>query len=271
MAASSATRARALARSGIGSDLRRRVAEATPAPRLASSPAGFDLIAEIKRRAPSAGTLLARRSGSSRDAVHRALEYHRGGAAMISVLTEPEAFDGSLEDLESVSLAVPIPVLRKDFLVDPLQIFEARSAGAAGVLLIARLLDDALLGEMLDAAAESGCFVLLEAFDRRDLDRSSAAIEGRRGPEVLIGLNCRDLSTLEVDQDRFGSLSDAFPPGRPRVAESGSTDARDVARVAGLGYSLALVGTVLMRAEDPATVVASMIASGRRAVESRCA
>ncbi|MGW8283209.1 MAG: hypothetical protein ACWGON_07910, partial [Gemmatimonadota bacterium] len=150
-------------------------------------------------------------------------------------------------------------------LVDPYQVLEARSAGAGGVLVVLRIVDDARLEEILCAAAETGLFVLLEAFDREDLDR--AARRARRGQELglraLVGLNARDLVSLTVDPDRLRRLSDAFPSGFPKVAESGLQDPDSVARTAEWGYDLGLVGTALMRMVDPSAAVSSMIEAGR--------
>lgn len=228
----------------------------------------FDVIAEIKDRSPAEGGLTAR----GVDRATRAQQYVAGGAAAISVLTEPSRFDGSLEHLEQVTKAVPgTPVMRKDFLVDPVQILEARAAGASGVLLIAAMLDDTRLRSMLDCAAEHGMFVLLESFDEEDLARSSALLEDTSDREradagqLLFGVNTRNLRTLHVDPKRLASLAPALPAGRC-VAESGLHSAADATVVASLGYRLALVGTALMRSDDPTTLVAAMRDAGRAGV-----
>jgi indole-3-glycerol phosphate synthase len=224
----------------------------------------FDVIAEIKDRSPAEGGLTAQ----GVDRATRARQYAEGGAAAISVLTEPSRFDGSLEHLEAVVAAVPgTPVMRKDFLVDPVQVLEARRAGASGVLLIAAMLDDGRLRSMLDCAAEHGLFVLLESFDEEDLTRSSRLLENPGDREradagqLLFGVNTRNLRTLHVDPDRLAKLAPALPAGRC-VAESGLHNPADAANVAGLGYRMALVGTALMRSEDPAGLVAAMRAAG---------
>jgi indole-3-glycerol phosphate synthase len=228
----------------------------------------FDVIAEIKDRSPAEGDLAA--PGSDRAA--RARLYAKGGAAAISVLTEPTRFAGSLEHLAEVVGAVPdVPVMRKDFLVDPVQVNEARAAGASGVLLIATMLDDRALRRMLDTALVNGMFVLLEAFDRLDLRRvgslcredayADAAADGR----LLVGVNTRNLRTLEVDNARLANLASSLPAARC-VAESGLVTADDAGRVASLGYRLALVGTALMRSEDPAGLVAGLRAAGSEQV-----
>jgi indole-3-glycerol phosphate synthase len=221
----------------------------------------FDVIAEIKLRSPAEGQLGISYHISSLN--ERAKTYAAGGAAAISVLTEPSRFDGELAHLESVVAAVPdTPVMRKDFLVDPVQVLEARRAGASGVLLITTMLDDATLASMVDVAFEHGMFVLLESFDEEDLRRSERLLD-RDGP-ILIGVNTRNLRTLEVDADRLRRLGPALPAARC-VAESGLNSAEDAARVAGWGYTMALVGTALMRSDDPAGLVRSMKDAGAAA------
>lgn len=221
----------------------------------------FDVIAEIKLRSPAEGQLGISYHISGLD--ERAQTYASGGAAAISVLTEPSRFDGQLAHLESVAAAVPgTPVMRKDFLVDPVQVLEARKAGASGVLLITTMLDDTALASMVDAAIEHGMFVLLESFDEQDLERSARLLD--RDGQLLIGVNTRNLRTLEVDADRLQRLAPLLPDARC-VAESGLHSAADAARVAGWGYTMALVGTALMRSEDPAGLVQSMKNAGAEA------
>jgi indole-3-glycerol phosphate synthase len=224
----------------------------------------FDVIAEIKGRSPAEGAL----AGAELDRAAQARQYARGGAAAISVLTEPSRFDGALEHLEAVAAAVPgTPVMRKDFLVEPVQVLEARKAGASGVLLIAAMLSDAGLRAMLDAAFELGMFVLLEAFDETDLARSAALLEApadrdrAAAGQLLIGVNTRNLRTLEVDSTRLERLAPLLPAARC-VAESGLKTAADAAAVAERGYRMALVGSALMRSTDPAGLVAAMRAAG---------
>jgi indole-3-glycerol phosphate synthase len=240
---------------------------ATPKPPpLQLSSERFDVIAEIKRRSPSGGTLIEEPLAIE----SRATAYARGGAAAVSVLTEPRQFGGRLAHLAAAAVALGahgVPVMRKDFLVDRYQVYEARAAGAGGVLIIVRMLDDTELGALLATAGECGLFVLLEAFDAADLARARASMP--RGvierAATLVGLNARDLATLGVEVGRFEALRDEFPPRAPRVAESGVEDAEGAARVARLGYDLALVGTALMRAAEPEKLVAEMIAAGRAA------
>jgi len=240
--------------------LRMRALDTPEPPALRFDDTRFDLIAEIKRRSPSAGEL----SGPLAIAA-RATEYARGGAAAVSVLTEPSRFGGELSHLASAAVALAlhgVPAMRKDFLIDPYQVYEARAAGAGGVLLILRMLDDAELRALLDAAAECALFVLLEAFDAADLERARSLV---LDASVVVGVNARDLATLAVETVRFELLRDAFPRGVRRVAESGIDDADGAARVAALGYDLALAGTALMRARDPAALIGEMLRAGRAA------
>ncbi len=232
--------------------------DSAPRPRPLPNEA-FGLIAEVKFRAPSATGALGDASPS--DAVRRAEAYADGGASAISVLTCPEGFDGHIDHLTAVAKSVDVPVMRKDFLVDPVQVFEARLAGASGVLLIARILDD--LPAMLEAAAEAGLFSLVEIFDEDDLARlpSTCPSEG----SVLVGVNARCLDTLKVVPDRHRQLHPRLPAGLATVAESGLHSAEDAARVAADGYDLALVGTALMLDAYPRRAVAKMIMAGQRA------
>ena len=262
MGAGSRERARATLADSPLATWRRRAAEHTPAPPLALSPAGFDLVAEVKFTSPAEGTL---GPASPEAALVRARDYARAGAAAVSILTEPTRFGGALEHLGAAA-DLDVPVLRKDFLVDPVQVFEARAAGAGGVLVIARLLEDGPLDELLAAARECGLFVLLEAFDAADLDRvlprTTAADDTA---PVLPGLNSRDLVTLRVAAGRLVELAPRLAPHGRAVAESGLLDAAAVAEVATAGYGLALVGTALMRAPDPAAELTRLLLAGRRA------
>jgi indole-3-glycerol phosphate synthase len=157
--------------------------------------------------------------------------------------------------------------MRKDFLVDPYQVLEARANGAGGVLLIVRMVERDRLVAMLDAAAGQGLFVLLEAFDAHDLGIAAGLAVERRGrdEQVLMGLNCRDLQTLQIDFARFEQLRDRLPTEWPAVAESGVITPGDAAHVARLGYRLALVGTTLMQRDDPAQAVRELLVAGRGA------
>ena len=231
-------------------------------------PTGFDVIAELKDRSPAEGDLAA----PANNRVEQARKYVAGGAAAISVLTEPSRFAGDLSHLEEVAAAVPgTPVMRKDFLVEAVQVMEARKYGASGVLLITTMLSDAKLREMLDVAWQHGMFVLLESFDEYDLARSSKLLdnaddfERAETGQLLFGVNTRNLRTLEVDSERLKSLAPLLPDACC-VAESGLRVADDAAKVAGYGYRMALVGTALMRSDDPAALIAAMRASGNAQV-----
>jgi indole-3-glycerol phosphate synthase len=158
--------------------------------------------------------------------------------------------------------------MRKDFLVDPYQLFEARANGAGGALLIVRMLARAQLAELLACAEQQGLFVLLEAFDAADVAIATELAGLWRGPlaQCLIGINSRDLTTLAVVPERLESLAAALPAQYPRVAESGLATPDDAARLARAGYTLALVGSALMSSSDPERLARDMIANGRAAV-----
>ncbi|MBX6366144.1 MAG: indole-3-glycerol phosphate synthase TrpC [Gemmatimonadetes bacterium] len=223
-------------------ELRAR-AEAAPAPRPfeAALRAGacVGLIAEIKRRSPSAGSIRPELSVAE---VARA--YAAAGAAALSVLTDRDYFDGSLEDLAVARAAVGLPALRKDFLVDEVQVWEARAAGADAVLLIVRILDDARLRALHALARELGLGVLVEVHDRAELDRALAA------GATVVGINNRDLDTFRTDLGVTLSLAGSVPPGGVLVAESGIRGPEDVDRLAGAGVDAVLVGESLMRSAE---------------------
>ena len=231
----------------------------------------FDVIAELKKRSPAEGKLDAALASPAEQTV----AYTAGGAAVLSVLTEPERFDGSLDDLhEATRAAGATPVMRKDFLVSRYQVREARLAGASGVLLIAAMLDAGQLEAMLEAAFELNLFVLVEVFDEADLEQCLPLLE-RAGPaeddgrcRFLLGVNCRDLRTLQVDFGHFAKLAPQLPANVPLVAESGLTEPRQAEDLAALGYRLALVGTALMRSGDPAAAVAAIRRHGREGVRA---
>jgi indole-3-glycerol phosphate synthase len=274
MARSSALRVtQAKAMESLG-ELERRAKAAPRSAPLRLSNAGFDVIAELKLKSPAAGRL----SEQSDDWLKRVTDYARGGAAAVSVLTEPSRFDGSLEHLRQASRALApfgVPAMRKDFLVDAYQVLEARAAGAGGVLVIARMLSPPQMTPLLDTAAEHGMFVLLEAFDAADLAavRELLALRARdraapaSADNILVGINCRDLQTLEVVPERFAALAPLLPGNRPAVAESGVASAADARQMMRLGYRLALIGTALMRHDDPAQWLREILAT-TRTVES---
>ncbi|MBY0398638.1 MAG: indole-3-glycerol phosphate synthase TrpC [Thermoleophilia bacterium] len=209
---------------------------------------GISLIAEMKRASPSRGPI---RPGASVSEIVRA--YEAGGARAVSVLTEREHFGGSLDDLVVARSACDLPLLRKDFLVDEYQLLEARVAGADAALLIVGALPSDRLAAMMGAAAELGMDALVEVHDERDLE---AALEA--GAEV-IGINNRDLHSLEVDvRTTFRLLADV-PAGTVVVAESGITGPEDVRELEEAGVDAILVGEALMRAEDPAEAVRALL------------
>jgi tryptophan synthase beta subunit len=238
----------------------RAAAERVPAPRDAVGPLlrpGLHLIAEIKRRSPSAGALAA----AGTEVVARARAYEAGGAAIVSVLVEPHWFGGSLADLSAVRAAVTVPVLAKEFVVDHRQLPLLRAAGADLVLLLAALHPARALRSLVGRARDLGLEPLVEAHDRRELDRALAS--GAR----LIGLNNRDLRTLDVDAERAVRLRNLVPDDRLVVAESGVREPHTVAGWRAVGFDAALVGEALMTAgEDPDEVracTAAFVAAGR--------
>lgn len=252
-----AAASRARADEARTADLESLVGSAPPAVPLSLSPAGFDVIAEVKLASPSEGRLA---TGGEEHVIALAHTYGTRGAVAVSVLTEPSRFHGELEHLQAAARHVSVPVMRKDFLVDPVQVLEARGAGASGVLLIARMVPADLLAEMTDLAIELGMFVLVEVFDVTDVDPAAVVFDR----DVLVGVNCRDLTTLEVDLDRFETIARHLPEHLPAVAESGMSRPEHLARVASLGYRLALVGTSLMAEDDPAGMLGRFITAGRK-------
>lgn len=253
----------------------RALALASPLPpRLSLSGAGFDLIAEVKLRSPASGVL----GPPAEELQQRVCDYAAAGAAAISVLTEPSRFDGKLEHLAQATRALGhtraaagkppgcVPVMRKDFLVDPYQIYEARALGAGGALVILRMLSREAQQALIEACADAQLFALLEAFDERDLTRAAELVSHYRGRvTLLVGINCRDLETLQVVPGRLEALAGALPAGVPHVAESGVQSGVDAARLARAGYDVALVGSALMRATDAGTLARELLFAGRQA------
>ena len=227
-----------------------------------SSSRRFDVIAEAKLRSPVSGRL-APAGDDIQTVVSLARAYEAGGAAAISILTEPSRFDGELSHLKAVADAVSVPVMRKDFLVDPAQLVESRAHGASGVLLIARMLGPRLITRMIEQAREMGMFALIELFGPEDLDTVGSA----QGSADLLGINSRDLSDLSVRSDRLEAMASVLPAEVPWVAESGLTSPADVAEVSRLGYRYALVGTGLATSADPRSDLRDMIAAGRATTE----
>jgi indole-3-glycerol phosphate synthase len=208
---------------------------------------GSSVIAEVKRRSPSKGDL-----AEIADPAALAVRYAAGGAAAISVLTEERRFGGSLADLHAVRAAVDTPLLRKDFVVEPYQVLEARAAGADLVLLIVAALDDDTLRRLHDLAGELGMAALVEVHDE---DETARAVE--LGAE-LVGVNARNLKTLEVHQDTFGRLAQLIPGDRVKVAESGIVGPVDVKRYVAEGARAVLVGEALVKDGDPEGAVRAM-------------
>jgi indole-3-glycerol phosphate synthase len=228
----------------------RRAPEALdPMPSFRAS--GVSVIAEVKRSSPSKGAL-----ASIADPAALAVDYQAGGAATISVLTEQRRFGGSLADLVAVRAAVDIPVLRKDFIVTSYQLWEARAAGADLALLIVAALSQNELEALLDRAVSIGLTPLVEVHDEEEVDRALAA------GATLIGVNARNLKTLEVDRDTFARLAPRIPDGVVRVAESGVRGAHDVFEYAKQGAHVVLVGETLVRGDDPRAAVADLVAAG---------
>ena len=255
MASSSLLRAEQIRTQTGVMGLRSRVAAVRPAQPLVLDSGGFDLIAEVKLASPSAGRL----AGGGDQVESLAKELTLSGAAVISVLTEPDSFDGSIEHLDAVASTTNLPVMRKDFLVDPIQVLQARAHGASGVLLIARITGKSKLREMTDLALELGMFVLVEIFEECDLDVASEVFDR----PILVGVNARDLATLDVIPSRHADLIGSLPPHLPAVAESGIRTVQDAKAASQLGYKLALVGTSLVVSGRPAELAREMIGAGR--------
>jgi indole-3-glycerol phosphate synthase len=208
------------------------------------------VIAEIKRRSPSKGPL-----APDLDPAATARHYAAGGAAALSVLTDGPYFDGSLGDLAAARAAVDLPVLRKDFTLDPLQVVEARAAGADAVLLItAALPDDALLADLATAAAELGLAALVEVDDEAGLERALAA------GAAIVGVTNRDLRTFGEDLSIAERLAARIPTGVVSVAESAIRSPADATRMAEAGFDAVLVGEALVKAPDPEAAVAALAA-----------
>ncbi len=234
-------------------DLRAAV-KAAPAPRdftAALRKSGISLIAEVKRASPSRGRLRP-----DLDAASLAKTYAASGAAAISVLTDERFFQGSLDDLRAVHRATSVPVLRKDFVLDPYQIYEARAAGADAVLLIVAILDDALLNDLLALADQLSLAALVEVHNMPELERALVL-----DPEI-IGINNRDLRTFEVDLETTAALRPYIPSDTVLVAESGIERPADVARLHAIGVDAMLVGTALVTAPDPAARAWALVAAG---------
>ncbi len=210
------------------------------------------IIAEVKRASPSRGAM-----AEIADPAALAVSYQTGGASAISVLTEGRRFGGTLQDLTDVRAAVEVPVLRKDFIAEPYQVFEARAADADLVLLIVAALEQPVLHELHDLVVQLGMTPLVEAHTADEVARALDV-----GAQV-VGVNARDLSTFELDRDLFGTLADRIPSGVVRVAESAVKEPADVAHYRAAGADVVLIGEALVTGEDPVATLESFLEAGR--------
>jgi len=232
-------------------ELRAAASDAPPTRDFAAAlrhPSEVRLLAEVKRRSPSAGPI---RPGA--DAATVAAWYETAGAAAISVLTDRDFFGGGLDDLRRVRDKVRLPVLRKDFVVDAIQVWEARAAGADAVLLIARILDDVQLAELLELAGGLGMAALVEAHDEAEVARALEV------GSTLIGVNNRDLDTFRTDLELSVRLAPRASGAVTLIAESGIRSGEDVARLGAAGVDAVLVGESLMRQPDPSAAAALLV------------
>ena len=229
--------------------------ETLPGPSLARALRGnaVAVIAEVKRRSPSKGAI-----DDSLDAVARARAYVDGGAVAVSILTEPNHFGGSVDDLRRVRAGLGVPVLKKDFHVAPIQLLEARALGASAALLIARALAPDRLDALMEYARTIGLDVLVEVRDEDELRRALSA------GATMIGVNNRNLETLEIDPDTAGRLIPLIPADTLAIAESGVTSRADVERYAERGADAVLVGSALSAASDPVAATLAFAGVPRR-------
>lgn len=252
--------ARAEAAASLLGELRARARDLPPPPPFAERLLcdRVAVIAEVKRASPSKGAI-----APGLDAAAQAAAYERGGAAAVSVLTEPEQFGGSLDDLAAVTARVGLPAIRKDFIVDAVQLWEARVAGAAAALLIVRALAPDRLAHLADAAREIGLEVLVEIRDEAELARALAV------DAQVIGVNNRDLETLVIHRETARTLIPRIPGDRVAVAESGIRGAGDVVAAGEAGADAVLVGSVISAASDPEAAVRALAGVPRRARSRR--
>jgi len=237
-------------------ELERQAAAASLAPGFAaalSAPGGVAVIAEIKRRSPSAGVI--RGAG---DVAALGSSLAAAGASALSVLTQGTHFGGSLDDLSRVASAVSVPVLRKDFILDPIQLYEARAGGAAAVLLIVRILGPGPLAGLLALARALGLGALVEVHGEAELETALGA------GATIVGVNARDLDSLAMDPELVARLLPAMPEQCVAVAESGLASRADIERVASRGADAALVGTAISGAPDPASALRALRGVPRR-------
>ena len=208
----------------------------------------LNVIAEIKRASPSKGPI---RRGA--DAAELAAELAAAGAAALSVLTAPSGFDGALSDLTAARAACELPLLRKDFIIDPWQVGQSAAAGADAILLIVAALEDAQLRELLGAAAEWDLAALVEVHDRAELERALAC------GAAIVGVNNRDLHSFRVDPEACAALAAELPAGVLKIAESGLSSRAEIERLRALGYDAFLIGEALMRAPRPGAKLRELI------------
>ncbi len=206
------------------------------------------VIAEFKRKSPSRPNI-----NLTADPVAIARQYQAGGASAMSVLTEPDFFGGSPDDLRAIRPHVSMPLLRKDFMIDPYQFYEAREMGADLVLLIARILEPAQLAEFSRLAGELGLETLCEVHNLEELEKVGDA------PIDFLGVNCRDLKRFETNLDHLVDITGSLPAGAPWVAESGIHAPADLQRLHRAGYQLFLIGEYLMKSGDPAARLQELI------------
>jgi indole-3-glycerol phosphate synthase len=213
---------------------------------------GMSLIAEVKRASPSRGPIRP-----DLDVGQVARDYTKAGARAVSVLTEEDFFRGSLADLQTAAEHTPLPLLRKDFVIDPYQIHEARALGASAILLIVALLDEQRLVELAQLAAEVGLDVLVEVHDANEMAKALAI----KGEGVLIGVNNRDLKTFAVSLETTVRLASLVPDGRLVVSESGIRTSEDIEKLAALGIDGVLVGESLLAEADTERAVRELMGS----------
>jgi len=213
---------------------------------------GVNIIAEIKRASPSKGII-----SQHLDAAQQARQYQKGGAAALSILTDEPFFQGCLEDLKQARQATTLPVLRKDFLIDPYQVYEARAAGADAILLIVRVLDEERLGELLELSTALNMDALVEIHSGEDLKKAS------RIGATLIGINNRDLSSFDTDINTAVGLVDRLMPDQVPIAASGITGPDDIRRNLAAGIHNFLIGESLVRSKNPADFLRVLIQAGK--------
>jgi len=252
LAAAAAVRAQDLQKQSA--DLRDRASDVPSGPSFGAALRRTDVavIAEVKRRSPSKGMINA-----GLNAAEQAAAYARGGAAALSILTEPTEFGGAVQDLRDAREATSLPTLKKDFHVHPVQVLEARAAGASAMLLIARALPPDDLTAMADRALELGVEVLVEIRSEEELERALAI------RHAVIGVNSRDLETLVIDSAVAARLIPLIPADRLAIAESGVSGRYDVERAAVVGADAVLVGSTVSAASDPTAAVAALTGVAR--------